>query len=97
MDSSNDAKPSEPDVPKAGSSKLDVFSEDFDPLAAIYSSDLAIPAPAAPVLDNVEAFVSKVVVPTSNKFLLLFDLEPSSCEKLVLKSGLEVLSALQRY
>ena len=47
---------------KADISCLDVSSADFDPVAAIYSSDLSLPAPGAPVLDNVDAFISKMTV-----------------------------------
>ena len=89
MDSSKDEKPSKAVEPKAGSSNLDVYSEDFDPLAALYSSDLVVPAPSAPVFDNVEAFVSKVMVPTSSMFnLFLFYLKPSSCVKLLFRGEL---------
>ena len=89
MDSSKDEKPSKAVEPKAGSSNLDVYSEDFDPLAALYSSDLVVPAPSAPVFDNVETFVSKVMVPTSNMFnLFLFNLKPSSCAKLLFRGEL---------
>ena len=41
---------------------LDIFSPDFDPMAAIYSLDLAISTPSAPIMDNVESFVVKVLV-----------------------------------
>jgi small nuclear ribonucleoprotein (snRNP)-like protein len=37
---------------------LDVTSDSFDPLAAIYSNE-CVPDPSAPVLNNVEAFISK--------------------------------------
>ena len=41
---------------------LDIFSLEFDPAAAIYSSELSVPTPSAPVHDNVEAFVHKIQV-----------------------------------
>ena len=48
--------------------KLDVSSESFDPLAAIYSvDDFDIPVPSAPVLDNVEVCIAKLTKPSSSR------------------------------
>lgn len=48
--------------------KLNVTTESFDPLASIYSeSGIDIPDPSAPIFDNVESFVSKVVKPAETK------------------------------
>ena len=48
--------------------KLDVSSESFDPLAAIYSvDDFDIPVPSAPVLDNVEVCIAKLTKPNSSR------------------------------
>ena len=45
-----------------GATHLDIFSPNFDPMAAIYSLDLSISTPSAPIMDNVESFVVKVLV-----------------------------------
>ena len=39
--------------------RLDIYSEKFDPLLALYSPDFVIPDPSAPVLDNVGVFISR--------------------------------------
>ena len=59
---------SEDESPVEGVSHLDIFSPDFDPMAAIYSLDLAIPTPSASIMDNVESFVVKVLVNFQNNF-----------------------------
>lgn len=44
------------------SDKLNVTAESFDPLASLYCEDeVEIPDPSAPIFDNVETFVSRVV------------------------------------
>ncbi len=37
--------------------ELDIYSKDFDPVAALFRDDFVIPSPAAPIFDNVEAYV----------------------------------------
>ncbi len=61
-DSSSESDDSTDDDSAVFHPHLDIFSSEFDPAAAIYSSELALPNPSAPVHDNVEAFVAKIQV-----------------------------------
>ena len=53
----------EPEIPQSAEDKkesqLDIYSREFDPVAALYSTDFVIPSPAAPIFDTVESYVRK--------------------------------------
>lgn len=60
--SSSTSSSDDENVKPKDSGKLDVLSEDFDPLSALYCKDMAKIkniVPSAPVLDNVEVFATR--------------------------------------
>lgn len=54
-------------VPRTSDSALDITSEHFDPLRALYASNIIVPVRNAPLFDNVSKYESAVTADEKRK------------------------------